>query len=275
MAGGNLLVGDIVARLEVLARDLGQPGLNRDEGLRFGEPDAPVQGIQVCWMATPDAIEAAAANGANLIVAHEDLFYPYDVLVKGGPADFLTWRTNARRARLLARHGIAVIRAHGILDRSHIFEGFAQLLALPGAPGSGTSPLVDEAPYGRIYGIEPQTVRQLTAHVKVRTGMTALRVAGNPDAVVRRVGLPWGGMALFVNVGYMQRLVQLGADVFIAGESDNYGLRFAVEAGIPLIETSHEVSENPGLRAFTGELSHAFPHVPVAFHENPLCWRME
>ncbi|HEV2123769.1 MAG TPA: Nif3-like dinuclear metal center hexameric protein [Chloroflexota bacterium] len=275
MAGGNVLVGDIVARLEVLARELGQPGLNRDEGLRFGEPDAPVQGIQVCWMATQDAIEAAAASGANLIVAHEDLFYPYDVLVKGGPADFLTWRTNARRARLLARHGIAVIRAHGTLDRSHIFEGFAQLLALPGAPGSGTGPLVDEAPYGRIYGIEPQTLRQLTAHVKVRTGMTALRVAGNPDAVVRRVGLPWGGMALFVNVGYMQRLVQLGADVFIAGESDNYGLRFAVEAGIPLIETSHEVSENPGLRAFTGELAHAFPHVPVAFHENPLCWRME
>jgi putative NIF3 family GTP cyclohydrolase 1 type 2 len=268
------LVRDVVAWLEALARGAGQAGLNRDEGLRFGEAGESVRGVQVCWMASTDAIEAAAASGANLIVAHEDLFYPYDVLVKGGPADFLTWRTNARRGALLARHGIAVIRAHGTLDRTHIFDAFAALLRLPGSRGSGCAPLVDEPPYGRVYAIEPQTVRRLTAHVKECTGMSALRVAGDPDAVVRRVGLPWGGMALFVNVGYMQRLVELGADVFIAGESDNYGMRFALEAGIPMIETSHEVSENPGLRAFAADLAQALP-VPVSFYENPLCWRAE
>jgi putative NIF3 family GTP cyclohydrolase 1 type 2 len=265
---------DVVAWLEALARAAGQPGLNRDEGLRYGEPDAPVRGIVVCWMATPDAIRAAAAAGANLIIAHEDLFYPYDVLVKGGPATFLTWRTNARRAALLAQHDVAVVRAHGTLDRTHVFDAFAQLLALPGAPGSGVAPFVDEPPYGRIYEIPPQTVRQLAAHVKKRTGMPAVRVAGDPDTSVRRVGLPWGGMALFVNVAYMQRLVELGADVFIAGESDNYGMRFAVEAGIPLIETSHEVSENPGLRAFTADLARAFSQVSVSLHENALCWRV-
>jgi putative NIF3 family GTP cyclohydrolase 1 type 2 len=268
----TLLVRDVVAWLQQLARGAGQAGLNRDEGLRFGEPDAPVRAVQVCWMATPDAIEAAAAAGATLVIAHEDLFYPYDVLVKGGPADFLTWRTNARRAALLARHGIAVVRAHGTLDRTHIFDAFAALLALPGAPGSGSAPLVDEPPYGRVYAIEPQSVGQLARHVKERTGMSTLRVAGDPASVVRRVGLPWGGMALFVNVGYMQRLVELGADVFIAGETDNYAMRFALEAGIPLIETSHEVSENPGLRAFASELGRALP-VPVSFYENALCWR--
>jgi putative NIF3 family GTP cyclohydrolase 1 type 2 len=274
MAAGAPLVRDVVAWLERLARGAGQAGLNRDEGLRFGEPDALVRAIQVCWMATPQAIEAAATAGASLLIAHEDLFYPYDVLVKGGPAGFLTWRTNARRAALLARHGLAVIRAHGTLDRTYIFDAFAQVLGLPGAPGSGGKPLVDEPPYGRIYGIEPQSVRQLTARVKKRTGMPVLRVAGDPETVVRRAGLPWGGMALFVNVGYMQRLVELGADVFIAGESDNYGMRFALEAGVPLVETSHEVSENPGLRAFAADLGHAFP-VPVSFYENECCWRAE
>ena len=52
-------------------------------------------------------------------------------------------------------------------------------------------------------------------------------------------------------------------------------MRFALEAGIPLIETSHEVSETPGLRAFATDLARAFPHLPVTFHENALCWRVE
>jgi putative NIF3 family GTP cyclohydrolase 1 type 2 len=264
---------DVVAWLVELARAAGQPGLNADEGLRWGEPDLPVRGIQVCWMATTDAIEAAGAAGANLIVAHEDLFYPYDVLVKGGPADFLTWRTNQRRAVRYAAHGMACIRAHGTLDRTHVYDAFVAALGLTGPGGDRPPPAVDGSPFGRVYEIAPQTVRQLADHVKACTGMRALRVAGDLDTTVRRVGLPWGGLGLFVNVGYMQRLVALGADVFVAGESDNYGMRFALEAGIPMIETSHEISENPGLRRFAADLARSFPDVPVSFYENPLCWR--
>ncbi len=266
---GAIHVADVVAWLVELAQRNGQAGLNADEGLRFGERDAVVRGIQVCWMADCGSINAAAAAGANLIVAHEDLFYPYDVLVKGGPADFLTWRTNARRATLLGRHGVAVMRAHGTVDRSHIYDAFVEELALPLAG----EPATDGSPYGRVYPIEPTTVGKLATHVKQRLGMAAVRVAGDANAVVRRVGLPWGGMALFVNVGYVQRLVALGADVLIAGESDNYGMRFALDARIPMIETSHEVSENPGLLRFAAQLGEAFPQVPVGSYENGICWR--
>ena len=85
--------------------------------------------------------------------------------------------------------------------------------------------------------------------------MPALRVsaARGMDQVVHRVGLPWGGLGLFVNVGYQQRLIEQGCDVFIAGESDNYGFRFAAECGIPMIETSHELSENDGLQRFVDD----------------------
>ncbi|NOY75007.1 MAG: hypothetical protein GXP32_04360 [Kiritimatiellaeota bacterium] len=61
--------------------------------------------------------------------------------------------------------------------------------------------------------------------------------------VFSRVGLPWGGLGLFVNVAYQQFLFEHGCDVFIAGESDNMGFRFAEECGIPMIETSHEVNK--------------------------------
>ncbi len=114
----------------------------------------------------------------------------------------------------------------------------------------------------------------LVAWVKRRVGMDAVRVtvpSGTEKAqtrTVHRVGLPWGGLGLFVNVGYQQALIEQGCDDFIAGESDNYGFRFAQEVGIPMIETSHEVSENPGLQA------EAFPDVAFEFYETPLVWHI-
>jgi putative NIF3 family GTP cyclohydrolase 1 type 2 len=110
--------------------------------------------------------------------------------------------------------------------------------------------------------------------------MDGLRVSGadegfvDMDRRVKRVGLPWGGMGLFVNVGYQQQLIDQGCDVFIAGETDNYGFRFAQECGIPMIETSHEVSENRGLAHFTEMQAEAFPQMEFRFFENPCVWSM-
>jgi putative NIF3 family GTP cyclohydrolase 1 type 2 len=91
---------------------------------------------------------------------------------------------------------------------------------------------------------------------------------------VHRVGLPWGGLGLFVNVGYQQRLIEQGCDLFIAGEADNYGFRFAAECGIPMIETSHELSENDGLRQFVNTLYGRFPDVQFQFFENECVWEI-
>jgi hypothetical protein len=41
-----------------------------------------------------------------------------------------------------------------------------------------------------------------------------------------------------------------------------------------MIETSHEVSENPGLRRLTKVLDEAFPEVQFGFYENECIWRM-
>ncbi|HUV93401.1 MAG TPA: Nif3-like dinuclear metal center hexameric protein [Anaerolineae bacterium] len=77
-----------------------------------------------------------------------------------------------------------------------------------------------------------------------------------------------------MNVTYQQRLIEMSCDVLTAGESDNYGFRFSAELGIPMIETGHEISENPGLEHFARMLQDRFPELVVSFCECEPAWRM-
>ena len=240
--------------------------LNRDEGVLYGEHVPAASVVVVCWMATPEAIDFAGEQGADLLIGHEALFFPYPLGANSRPVGWEAWPVNRRRRERLDLHGLAFLRIHGSADEICIFDDFADLLRL-GRPVSAEG-LV------KVYEIEPVRLSELVVRVKSRTGMKALRVAAEDDPVVHRVGLPWGGLGLFVNVAYQQSLISLGCDVFIAGESDNYGFRFALEAGIPMIETSHEVSENPGLRHFTKILQARFPATSFTFFENPCCWEI-
>lgn len=74
-------------------------------------------------------------------------------------------------------------------------------------------------------------------------------------------------MGLFVNIEFMQRLVENGAEAGICGETDEYAMRFAEDAGLALIETSHAACENIGLRRFAAMVADAHPGLNVAFHE--------
>ncbi|NLX36879.1 MAG: hypothetical protein GXY68_09350 [Chloroflexi bacterium] len=257
-------VNDVIAMIE---RMVGH-SLHRDEGLHHGRPDAEVERIMVCWMASPQALEVAAAQGAQLVIAHESLYYPYDAVVRSdNPSNWQEWPTNAQRRAALERHGLSLLRVHGSADELCIYDAFARQLGLCDAvAGNGMA---------RIFAIAPCTVGQLAERVKAVTGLEAVRVVAphGLDQRVCRVGLPWGGMALFVNVGYLQSLVALGCDVLIAGESDNYGARFAAELGIGMIETSHEVSENEGLREFARRLADELS-LPVSCYPNPPIWRI-
>ena len=244
--------------------------LNPDEGFRFGNPSVEVGGVLVCWMCDPDAIAAAVKAKANLIVCHEALFFPYDVVDGahfGGKAqDFLSWPTNAQRVRLLAQHDLTVIRAHGSVDRLCIFDVFAEQLGLG-------RPVIDEPDYVKLFEISPRTVSDLAREVKDRLGLPMIRAAmKDPDRIVRRIGSTWGGMGLFVNVEYVNNLLRHRPDVLIAGETDNYGLRFVTELGIDVIETSHELSEHAGLAEFTRRIG-ARVDVPVSYFSNPIVWR--
>ena len=242
--------------------------IENDEVVLHGSADTPVTGAVVCWISTPEAIEDAAARGAELVIGHECLCFPHMGARYCGSEDLSeSWAPNKQRRELLDKHGLTFLQLHGSADIACVFDDFAAMLGL-GDP-------VHEEGLTKVYEIPPRRLGELIEHVKARMNMAHLRVAGADDLSkrVHRVGLPWGGYGLFVNVGYVDRLMQLGCDVFIAGEADNYGFRFAAECGIPMIETSHEICENPGMRHLTDILAKAFPDVEFHFHENACAWQ--
>ena len=118
---------DIIQYVEKLS----EHPLNRDEGVHHGTTDQLLSGITVCWMATPSAITGAGKRGNNLLIGHESLYYPYDVLSAANtPSDWKEWKVNKQRRSLLDEYGLTFLRLHGSLDEICIFDDFAAFLGL-------------------------------------------------------------------------------------------------------------------------------------------------
>lgn len=223
----------------------------------FGDRTRLLSRVVVCWMATADAIEHAAELQADAIICHETLFFPYQT---GWDAEAISWPANARRARLLARHDIACLRLHQSADELKVYESFAARLGL-------TEPIRGSEGFVRAYHIDTLSYGDLLVRVG-DCGLPVLRFTeGDLDRQIDRIGLPWGGLALSLNIGYLEKLVEMGCQALIAGESDSYGHHFARESGVYMIETGHEASENPGLRLMVDWLKERFPELNVSYYE--------
>ena len=183
-------VHDLIAYIERLS---GHP-LNRDEGIQHGA-DRTITGVTVCWMASPEAIRAAGAPGVGmcgdeLLIGHESLYYPYDVIHSPNPpANWEAWQVNRQRRELLAEHDLTFLRAHGSLDEISIFDDFVARLGL-GAP-------VYTDGLAKVFEIAPCPLNELVARVKARMGMPALRVSAparaGPDRTARRAAVGRAG----------------------------------------------------------------------------------
>ena len=147
------------------------------------------------------------------------------------------------------------------LDYLCIFDDFARLLELG-------EPIVDLPGLVRVYDGKGLTYGHYISRVKRIFQMDFIRASVcDLSKPIERIGLPWGGLGLSNNARYMQKLVEQKCDLFIAGEVDDYGMQFAKDSGVAMIETGHEISENPGLIHFTEMLKKQFPTVETIFWE--------
>ena len=260
-------VRDIAELLNSLA-----DGSFYEEGLHYGDPDMEVRGMLLCWMANLRAIRRAIDDRCNLIVCHESPFFgPASSVPDNRFQDFYHWEANARRKELLDAHSLAVVRSHRTLDAFCVPDAFQAALGL-GEP-SVTEDMAGHTAV-RLFDVEPIPVRQLVEQWKRSLGLSGLRAyVPDLDRTVRRLGLAWGGIGLHSNLGVVARLVELGAELLIGGETDEYTIELCADSDVDFLELGHGVSESIGMKEAARHLQERCPDLRVCFFDEPPLYR--
>ena len=240
--------------------------LNPEEGFLFGSGDGEVEGVLVSWMATVSAIRHAVENACNLIVCHEALTF-FDYFARFGATGREPWSADRPRLALLEENGISVLRAHSTVDPTHVVPEFVRAIGLP--------PAIRKGDVWSYHELPRTTLRELVARVREGMHMRSLRVTGDPEMRMTRVGTMVGGLGLDRHIDQWEKhLMPLRVEVIVAGETNDFAQRFAVDAGLALIETCHSSSEEPGLKKLSDDLLEAFPGLKVLFRREMVPWTL-
>ncbi|MFA6287836.1 MAG: Nif3-like dinuclear metal center hexameric protein [Opitutaceae bacterium] len=207
---------------------------------KCGDPDKPVTGVVVTFMATLDVLKQAVKTGANLVITHEPTFYNHP--------DETEWLKNdpvfLAKKKFIDQHGLVLWRFHDGLHHLRpdgILQGMVDALGwkMPADP---------ERP--NLCRIKPVSLRELAAHCRERLKIGPVRVVGDPDMMCANIGLLPGAC------GGRRQLDVLcfgGAEVIICGESPEWEtceyVRDALDAGLArgLIVLGHANSEEAGM----------------------------
>ena len=242
-----------IADLDKFFHDL-DPDLRRRgtcDGLKFGEPGSVVRGVVTAHVPTVQVIRLAAQLECNTIITHEPVFYTGD---GEAPRD----RVSLHKLSLLQEHQLAVYRLHDLWDtfETHgVLDSWAAQLGLgPAAQASGRY---------KVYDVPTQSLLEFSRRVKDMMRLASVRVAGDVQNSVSRVGL---GPGEHGHVADLDASMAMGANCFVAGESSEWlAARYAVDAGISMIVTGHTESENPGMLNLAKYLKQHFDGLKVEF----------
>ncbi len=238
----------------------GKPG--GEEGVLYGREDASFSSILVTWMPTVAALEHAVSENCQLIVCHEALsfhdYFPY----ASSPE---LWTADRARQSILEANDLTVVRAHSTVDPTHVVPAFIKAL--------GLSPPARRGNVWSFHQEHPIPLKALAKRTAAGLGMQTLRVTGDPERSVTRVGTMVGGLGLDRHlVSWERHLMGCGVEVIVLGETNDFAQRFAIDSGIALIETCHSASEEPGLAVLADDLRSRFPAARVVFHKEVVPW---
>jgi len=234
----TVLIRDVIGLIEAAV-----PAANNHatiDTFKCGNPDMPVTGVVVTFMATMDVLKQAVKTGANLVITHEPTFYNHldeTDWLKKDPV-FLT------KKKFLDQHGLVLWRFH---DGLHHLRPDGILQGMVDALG-WEMPEDSERP--NLCRIKPVSLRELAAHCRERLKIGPVRVVGDPGMMCADIGLLPGAC------GGRRQLDVLcfgGAEVIICGESPEWEtceyVRDASSAGLArgLIVLGHANSEEAGM----------------------------
>ncbi|WP_432544623.1 Nif3-like dinuclear metal center hexameric protein [Kineococcus sp. SYSU DK002] len=215
-------------------------------GLVCGDPAAPVRRVHFAVDPTTEVVEEAVAAGADLLVTHHPLLLrPVNSVAATTFKGAVVHRAVTAGLAIHVAHTNADAGAPGVSDalaRVLDLDHLVPLEPLPDRPDLGIGRVGDLAAPERLGDFADRVAAALPETEQ------GVRVAGDPDALVRRVAVCGGsGDSLF------DRVRASGADVYVTADLRHHPAseareRAAFEDGRPyLVDVAHWASEWPWL----------------------------
>jgi dinuclear metal center YbgI/SA1388 family protein len=236
-------VADIIRIIEDFApRELAEDWDNC--GLQVGSLKWPVKRLWVALDPTPEVIQAACQQKADLLVTHHPLiFKPLKSIDFSHPL--------GRSIQLAAKNHLAVFSAHTNLDKTD--SGLNDMLA----EKLGLTHIADyhqregEAGFGRIGELtSPCSLRSLANAVKKALAIETVRVAGDLKLRVHRVLVCSGSGS-----GLLGDFLRSDAQVYLSGDMRYHDALEIQQARRGMIDIGHFASEHIMVEALTDRLS--------------------
>jgi len=245
--------------IERIQKNVGVPWRTETvDTFKAGNPDSAVKGIATSFSATLDVMQRGVASGKNLFIVHEPTFYNHQDSTK----DLADDPVYIAKQAYIDKNGLMVWRFH---DHWHarrpdgIFTGMTEALGWE----KFLSP--DNR---RLFVMPTTTLQQLAKDIRSKLNIRTMRVMGDPQLKVSRVGMsPGFGDAR----GVMRTIERPDLDVLIIGESREWEgveyMRDALTLGRKkgLLILGHVPSEESGMKECAKWLKTFVPEVPIEF----------
>jgi putative NIF3 family GTP cyclohydrolase 1 type 2 len=253
----NIKVSDV---LNVITAGI-SPIENTVDGILAGDPNAPVKGIGVTFLATQEIIEKAKDQGINLIISHEGIYFSHWDKRNLLESD----QVYKDKSKLIEASQMSIIRFHDCIHRhlpDSITKGLVTALGWEQFE-------VENRDVATIVEIPEMTLQQLFVHIKEKLRISHLRYVGNPATICRRIGVIVGYRGSGDSV--IPIFSKDGADLVICGEGPEWEAPEYVRDAVyqkknrALIVLGHAESESPGMEYYAEYLRNCFPDIPVHY----------
>ena len=235
----------------------------------YGDPNQEVRAMATCWMPYSETLREAYRIGANVVVVHEPTFFAHlDLFDK----KYAQLPATLEKKKLIDELGLTIIRCHDAWDwgieKIGTLDSWSAFLGLNNPTGASDR-------NHKVYEVPEQSALDFAQYVaqKVKPlGQTCLRFNGDPDRVVRKVGLGVGSLA---NPFAPH---ELGADLAVTADDDQLtrawiGGEWCRDTGFPLVVVNHGITEEPGVAAMAQHLSKQYPEIPVTHLQQGCSYR--
>ena len=222
-----------------------------NSGLQIGDKSAEIKKILLCMDITKEVVKTAETEDFNCIISHHPLIF------KGIKCfDMAEYKSSLIAA--LIKSEINVISMHTNLDAAKFGVNYAlcKKLELSDTSLLYESGIYDNEPYG--YGLignlkNKMNLDTLSKFTKDKLNAAALRYAGEPDRIVKRVAVCGGSGSSFIKAA-----VNKGAEAYITGDIGHHDAQQALENDLMIIDAGHFDTEKhvlPELKKYIDKIS--------------------